>query len=128
MRKQLYLGILAGVVGLGLLKTAAQAQIFPLVGTVSSASAVVAANSTTPVFTTPASGYFILTQFCGGFGMSVSGNTFGNIAVGSSDTECNTFNPGYVLPQGETIQCTNPLSGGPSWCNISGILEKQPRR
>jgi hypothetical protein len=124
MRRQLCFGLVAGVIAFGVLNTSARAQSFPISGRILSASTNVAASSNATVFTTPATGHFVLTQTCGGSQMIVSANSFGLIASMSTDVLCDSFNPvGYALPQGEAIQCTNPL-GVSSWCSISGILEK----
>ena len=93
----------------------ALAQTVPLHGTIVSASTSVAASSSATVFTTPAHGSFVLTQFCGS-GTTLSGVTFGFIAPAG----CYSFSPGYALPASEVLKCTAGGSAGA--CSISGIL------
>lgn len=66
MRKHLYFGLFAALFGLGLLNTSVRAQNFPISGRVVSASINLAPNSDAVVYTTPATGHFILNQLCGG--------------------------------------------------------------
>ena len=126
MRGRLCLGILAGVIGFGLLNTAARAQSVPIIGQIFSASITVAPSGSSAVFTTPSFGHFILTQFCAFTEMDLDGITsFGFIAtVGSSSSfSCDSFNPGFALPPSQVLECVN-LTTTASSCSISGILEK----
>ena len=91
------------------------------------------------VYTTPARGDFILTQFCaspdvtGGIRLDATG--LGGIAqVGS--TSCITFTPGVSIPHSSTLSCTTnsiaaasaPTAGSSAlvaagfFCTISGML------
>jgi hypothetical protein len=123
MNGRLYLSIVALALCIAINNRTASAQSFPLLGRVISNGTNVSATSTATVFTTPSSRHFVLTQFCGGSSMILSGGTFGNVASLTTDRLCYSFNPGYAMPQNEAIQCTNPISGG-SWCSISGVSEK----
>jgi hypothetical protein len=138
MRGRLYLGILAGVIGFGLLNTAARAQSFPMEGKIVSASAnlslLVALPFSAPVYTTPNYGNFILTQFCA-FGLTTlsAGTSYiattGNILplVLQSADNCYSFKPGFALPRNQVLTCTlTPLVAVlGSFCSISGILEDE---
>ena len=70
------------------------------------------------VYNTPASGDFLLTQFCaspdatGGVSLDVSG--FGTIAQTTSTLSCFTFNPGVSVPKGSTLSCTTSAAGAPA--------------
>jgi hypothetical protein len=133
MRGRLYLGILAGVIGFGLLNTAARAQSFPMEGKILSASVLVTSTGGTIVFTTPHDGHFILTQFCSNpsnpDNPRLLGSTFGNIATtdNNSGPTCYSFNPGFALPRNEVLTCysTAPSKDTPAFCSISGILEDE---
>jgi len=82
-------------------------------------------NQTQTVFTTPAVGDFVLTQFCtsvmnGGMRLAVTG--FGSIAHTSTDS-CITFTPGISVPKNAAITCST-TSGprfGEYFCMISGL-------
>jgi hypothetical protein len=137
VRRQLYVVILAGVIGFGPLNTVARAQHFPIEGEIVSASASLAAlsppNTTSAtVFTTPGSGHFLLTEFCGGpLITNLLGNTFGPIVDGPISNDqilpCLAFHPGVALPKREAIICNN-IESPPivnSNCSISGILEEE---
>lgn len=88
MRKHLYFGLFAALFGLGLLNTSVRAQNFPISGRVVSASINLAPNSDAVVYTTPATGHFILNQLCGGSFIQLSGDTFGAIGGLTSETPC----------------------------------------
>jgi hypothetical protein len=127
MRLQICSVVLAAALAIGPPATV-RAQSVPLHGTIFSASVNVRAGSTVKVATTPASAKFILTQFCAGGAMSLSGATFGFIAAvsGTGATNCASFRRGYALPSNEAIQCTSTNTFGTSaGCSISGIIESQ---
>ncbi len=118
-----------------------------LAGQIMSAGADVPQGSSSKVFTTPATGTFILTQFCTPvvtvgshgntlqtFAASLHGSTFGEIpgipnALGDTGTvpipssSCATYAPGIALPPNEDLTCTQP-NGSPlaGRCVITGIL------
>jgi hypothetical protein len=138
VRRQLYVVILAGVIGFGPLNTVARAQHFPIEGEIVSASASLAAPSppnttSATVFTTPASGHFILTEYCAsGYDLNLSVGTFGTIAAqiatpgehASGGSGCVAFQPGMALPQREQIICVSFLHSE-GYCRITGILEAE---
>ncbi len=126
MRSGICLVVLACALAVGLPGTV-RAQSLPLRGTVVSASTNVAPGATKKVATTPASGKFVLTQFCAGGPMSLAGATFGFIAAVAQTTgasNCVAFRSGYALPSNEVLQCTNLNTLGSSvGCSISGVSE-----
>ena len=123
MRVRLFLGIFAGVIGLGLLNTPARAQLFPLKGKIVSASVSVAADSTGTLLTLGA-GQFILTQFCSSQ-PTLSGSAFGTIALGGT---CTSFNPGFALVSDQEVVCDNTAFASPGFCSVSGILEPNAKK
>ncbi len=77
------------------------------------------------VFTTPATGDFLLTQFCalGGAGaVDLSGSSVGFIPVniGAGQPACTTYSPGVPLPQNETLSCGKEVFA--PTCMIIGVL------
>lgn len=85
-------------------------------------------RQTQTVYTTPATGDFILTQACtspvnGGIRFDVI-NLGGIAHVGSSGSLCQTFTPGVVLPKASAITCTtnDAASAGSYFCMITGVL------
>jgi hypothetical protein len=129
MMRQIYVVILAGVIGFGPLNTVARAQHFPIEGEIVSASASLAALSppsttSATVFTTPASGDFILTEICTSGNLNLSGSTFGTIAA-LQESGCVAFQPGMALPQREQIICVGFLGESENYCRITGILEAE---
>src|SRR5882724_8318953 len=80
-----------------------------LSGIVTSSSAAIPANSSAPVYTTPAAGmgFFILKQLCTNVSncIRVSGNTFGTIPTFGSGA-CFTYDPGIALPAAEVLTGT----------------------
>jgi len=83
-------------------------------------------SDTEVVYTTPASGDFILTQFCaspspdGGVLLSAAG--LGGIAQAGL-TNCFTFTPGLSIPKGSAVSCSTfpGASPGSYFCMISGV-------
>ena len=95
-------------------------------GIVMSASVPTPPGTVATVFTTPATGFFLLTSACFpivSFGITASG--FGKVPA--SD-QCITYNPGLALPQGSTLTCDYSCFGCTSSnqaCTISGVLSKR---
>ena len=80
------------------------------------------------VYTVPAKGDFLLTQFCaspdasGGIRLDATG--FGCIAQTVNGVSCYTFNPGVSIPQGSELTCTTSSSSDLSssyFCMITGM-------
>ncbi len=109
-----------------------------LTGTLTSASVAVPDDGALhTVLTTPAATtntFFVLTQFCAttpGFpgAVNLSGNTFGQVVVSTSD-ECTTYVPAIRLPAGETLSCKNGNggagggTGSTEQCMVTGIITK----
>jgi len=95
-------------------------------GVVVSASVAAPPGSAPVVYTTPATGYFILTTACfpiTSFGVRASG--FGKIPA--SDF-CVHYAPGLALPQSSAVTCDYSCAGCTSSnvaCTISGIVSKK---
>jgi hypothetical protein len=95
-------------------------------GTVVSASVPAPPGSTPIVYTTPATGFFLLTTACFpvvSFGISASG--FGRIPA--SDF-CVHYSPGLALPQNSTLTCNYSCAGCTSsgvTCTIAGVLTRR---
>lgn len=97
-------------------------------GVVVTRSADVPALGSADVHTTPASavkraGFFILTQVCvtDRKDVVVSGNTMGRILL---DGDCQTFDPGLAIPQGETLACADTADAD-QVCMITGVQSKK---
>jgi len=97
-----------------------------LSGLMISRSVAVPDLASATVFTTPATGFYILTQFCAtapGVGsVTLSGSTFGQVVVSTSD-ECTTYNQGITFAPGEVLTCANGGTGATEHCMITGVLE-----
>ncbi len=94
-----------------------------LSGTIISKSVTIPAASSANVYTTPAAGFFVLTQICSSTNNIVlTGTTMGEIH--RNQTDCQSFTPGIVMPAGETLSCYNQY-GNPFSCVITGILTKK---
>jgi hypothetical protein len=98
---------------------------FPGTVLVSASTPLSAAHVAQTVYTTSATGDFVLTQFCAS---PVSGGTrlaavgLGGIAH-TADTLCYTFQPGVIMPKGAAITCTTTEFAGLSgFCMITGLL------
>lgn len=118
--------IVALIAGSLLCVTSAQAQQVKkgeLSGTILSGGVSVPASSSLVVFTAPATGNFILTTFCAR-DVALSGNTVGPIAPADSDEPCLVFVPGFAIPSGEVLTCTND-EVDPGICSVSGVLSKK---
>jgi hypothetical protein len=85
-------------------------------------------NGIGTVYTTPADGDFILTQFCadpsarGGIRLTVA--NFGTIAQTVDGVPCHTFAPGVSIPQSSALICSITPSAnarGTYFCTISGM-------
>jgi hypothetical protein len=82
------------------------------------------------VYTTPATGDFILTQFCAGpsasGGILLDAANFGTIAEIANGVGCHTFTPGMSIPPNTALICST-VSAGPAvsrgtyFCTISGM-------
>ena len=111
-----------------LIGTSAQAQSIKkstLSGTLTSAGAVAtAAGTPVTIFTTPASGFFILTQACsttpGVSNVTFTAGTVGTIVTSTSD-ECTQFINGIAIPVSTAIQCASG-TGSNENCMITGVL------
>jgi hypothetical protein len=86
-----------------------------LTGEIKSASAMAQTGSSAVIFTTPSTGYFVLTGTWG----PVTGSTF-MLAGGGS------FSPGIALPQNEVLSCSPGATPWPSQvsCMITGVFQK----
>jgi hypothetical protein len=83
-------------------------------------------SDTQTVYTTPATGNFIVTEVCSsavtsGVELDVTG--FGGIAQTTSVAPCYTFTPGVVIGPGATMTCSTGAAASPGsyFCRISGI-------
>jgi hypothetical protein len=93
-----------------------------LTGRIVSAAVEVPGNSSGPLFTTPAKGFFVLTQVCTeDKDADVRGATLGPIY---NENKCTTYNPGIGFPQNEAITCVNN-NPDPSGCFITGIITRK---
>ena len=94
-----------------------------LTGTLVSESGFLPNLSQAFVFTTPSSGFFILTQACGERpdAMRLQSNALGSIPTDPSTT-CTDYTPGIVLPQSDNINCFDQLGVGGYNCVITGVL------
>lgn len=92
-------------------------------GIIVSKSVSIPASSSANLYTTPATGYFIITQACStGSYMPLSGSGIGEIA--RLNSSCQTFTPGFVVPAGTTLSCYNEYAFTSS-CNVTGVLSKK---
>jgi len=133
MKRKYLQALMAWALGMSLF-TVAEAQEIKkggLSGRIISVAVEIPANSNTPVFTTPSSRFFILTQVCTRTGAGpiplLIGSTFGVFILGDvSQTEgiCRTFSPGIALPQNEALSFTtaNTVSARGM---ITGVLSKK---
>ncbi len=105
---------------------------------IATASVTLGASESAIVYTTPARGDFILTQFCASpdatGGIRLDAGKLGSIAQ-SGTTSCITFTPGVSIPQNSTVSCTTNPSGAAAvssaavtpalpasfFCSISGM-------
>ena len=100
---------------------------FPGTLLVSASTPVSVPNQPQIVYTTPATGDFILTQFCAGpvnGGMRLAAVGLGSIAH-TSDQLCYTFQPGLIMPKAAAITCAiTDFTGASSFCMIAGLLRQ----
>jgi hypothetical protein len=84
------------------------------------------ANDPQTVYTTSATGDFVLTQFCASptnNGTRLAAVGLGGIAQTTATTLCYTFQPGLIMPKSAPITCTTTEFGGVnSFCMIAGLL------
>jgi len=133
-----------GLVLLGALAAhAQQVKNSTVTGTLVSANAAVSSGGAIALITAPATGHFILTQFCGS---PPVGSSFGQLAGaappspsppsppgGNPGGGCTTLSPGFALPPGEVLSCVNPPSGPagvppfgpPISCLVTGVLTRE---
>lgn len=91
-------------------------------GVITSKSVLVPAMMTVPLFTVPATGFFILTQTnTNGSGcIALTGSTVGRIP------EQSTFTPGFALPVNEVVSCTETCGAPfPIYCMLTGVLSNK---
>ncbi len=80
------------------------------------------------VFTTPATGDFVLTQFCAsptinGIRLAAPGlGGLGGIAHTTTTILCYTFQPGLIMPKAAPITCTTTEFAQNGFCMIAGLL------
>jgi hypothetical protein len=102
------------------------AQTVPLSGKIVSRSVsytITAANhGNAVVYTIPATGSFVLTEFCG-TGTTLIDNKFGFIAA-PDPNQCVSFSPGFALSNSSQIICSGleQYLGSIAACSISGVL------
>ena len=102
-------------------------RVFPSASFVSASAELSGPSETETVMTTPATGDFILTQFCssdvtGGIRLAATG--LGGIAHTSGVTAlCYTFTPCVFLPTNSAITCSTSsgASSGSYFCMIAGL-------
>ena len=93
-----------------------------LTGTIVSAAVEVAGNSSGSLFTTPAKGFFVLTQVCvEDKSAEIRGSTLGPIF---NEDKCSTYTPGIAFPQNEMLTCVNDDTDA-SGCFITGVVTKK---
>ena len=78
------------------------------------------------VYTTSATGDFVLTQFCASpvsSGTRLAAVGLGGIAQTTATTLCYTFQPGLIMPKGGPITCTTTeFAFTSTFCMIAGLL------
>jgi hypothetical protein len=98
-------------------------------GQVLTAGVAVPANSSATVFTTPASGFFILTQVCSGFASCIGNLTVAGLgsipAADNNGGSCQSFAPGLALPQNTAVSCANRCTSQGATCLITGVVTKK---
>jgi hypothetical protein len=129
VRQKSLLPILGAIVGIGLLANiAASAQTLPVQGKIVSAGIVFTSpfsSLTKQIYTTPKSGHFILTMFCGSSGGVLFVGSIHNIdeIIAEIPTSaCVSFYPGFPLPQNKNLVCETE-SGPNPFCSIIGVIE-----
>ncbi len=96
-----------------------------LSGTVVSRSVAANGSDEATIYTTPKKGHFVLTQI-GSVGASFTATGFGEIGITdeAEGLQPLTFIPGIALPPQSSIQCLFNGNVAPSYCIITGVLEK----
>ena len=77
------------------------------------------------VFATPATGDFVLTQFCASptiNGVRLAATGLGGIAHTTTTVLCYTFQPGLIMPKAASITCTTTEFAQNGFCMIAGLL------
>ena len=107
-----------------LLCSAAQAQTISkstLSGTILTKGVTAPAHGTATILTTPATGFFILTQTCGTPPIS-----FGTVVVSNfGGSNCTVHTPGLAVPAGTPIICDNTERDFAFHCFVTGVLSKK---
>ena len=95
-----------------------------LSGTLQTHRVEVPGKTSVQVHVTPETGHFIMTQFCTETVVRLQGSTLGDILMSDDiqtlTVECQTFTPGFVVPQNETLVCMSEVSHT-EYCFITGI-------
>lgn len=95
-------------------------------GTIVTAKVDVPTASTVDVLTTAPNEFFILTQYCDSGIMDLSSTSLGVFMQNQGGGGvCTTFEPGFAIPQGDTISCTNANSGITRPCIITGVQTRK---
>lgn len=115
--------------GLGQVAEAQTVKRNTLTGPIVSKSASMTPHVAAPVYTTPATGFFVLTQLCvtRGSRVTVTGNTMGVVvhSFHGSRGLCNTYRPGLQVPANETLTCTDTSNITNHSCTITGLLSSK---
>jgi hypothetical protein len=99
---------------------------FPNAAVITASLNLTGPSDTQVIFTTPAAGDFILTEFCASpspdGGVLLSANGLGGIAQ-TGLTSCFTFTPGLSIPKNSALSCStfSGASAGSYFCMISGV-------
>jgi hypothetical protein len=100
---------------------------FPNAAVTTASINITGPGDTETVYTTPASGDFILTEFCASLqpdgGVLLSAAGLGGIAQTGPTTSCFTFTPGLSIPKGSLVSCSTASGASPGsyFCMISGV-------
>src|SRR5712692_214069 len=93
---------------------------------VSASTPLSMANDAQTVYTTSATGDFVLTQFCASpvsSGTRLAAVGLGGIAQTTATTLCYTFQPGLIMPKAAPITCTTTeFAFANGFCMIAGLL------
>jgi hypothetical protein len=100
---------------------------FPNAAVTTASINITGPSDTETIYTTPASGDFILTEFCASLqpdgGVLLSAAGLGGIAQTGPTTSCFTFTPGLSIPKGSAVSCSTASGASPGsyFCMISGV-------
>jgi hypothetical protein len=98
---------------------------FPGTTLVSASTPLITTADPQLVFTTPATGDFVLTQFCASptiNGIRLAATGLGGIAHTTTSILCYTFQPGLIMPKAAPITCTTTEFAQNGFCMIAGLL------